>query len=199
MSETNIDDMDLITLVKSVRACSICADLPLGPNPILQISETAKILIVGQAPGRITHNKNVPFDDPSGVRLRQWMGITKDIFYDDQKIAILPMGFCFPGSDKGGDLPPRPECAKTWRDAILSKIPNCEMTLIMGQYAINWHIKDNRKVSLTQRVSEWKTNFPTQIILPHPSPRNNRWLKRNPWFEADVIPALQREIAKLLG
>ena len=190
---------DTQTLLRRVRACTICADLPLGPRPILQISDTAKVLIVGQAPGRITHHKGHPFDDPSGDRLRAWLGIDRDVFYDAQKVAILPMGFCFPGTGKGGDLPPRPECAQAWRDQILGRLVAVELTLIVGRYAIDWHLPDHAKSSVTQAVQSWREVWPSKLILPHPSPRNNRWLKTNPWFEAEVIPALQDRVAALFG
>ena len=193
------DHVKLTKLLEDIRACKICKDLPLGPNPILQIDQSAKILIVGQAPGRITHLKNIPFDDPSGTRLRKWMGVTKEMFYNDKMIAILPMGFCYPGTGKSGDLPPRPECAPAWRESVLESLNNVKMTVIIGSYAIKYHVSDGRNISLTQRVSEWKSMFPKQIILPHPSPRNNRWLKQNPWFEKDVLPDFQSEIAKILN
>jgi len=192
-------DVDLAALLQSVRACHICADLPLGPKPILQLGSEAKILIVGQAPGRITHEKGIAFDDPSGRRLRQWLGVSSETFYNPNKISILPMGFCFPGTGKSGDLPPRPECADAWREQLLSHLNKIEIMVIIGQYAIDWHVRDGRKVTLTQRVLEWRENFPAQLILPHPSPRNNRWLKRNPWFEAEVIPALQRKVQEILS
>jgi len=193
------DHTDLAALLQSVRSCTICKDLPLGPRPILQGSANAKILIAGQAPGRITHNKGVPFDDPSGKRLRTWMGISDEIFYDANKIAILPMGFCFPGTGKSGDLPPRPECAKAWHKQLLAHFSDVEMTLIIGQYAIDWHVNDGRKMTLTARAKEWTSKFPESLILPHPSPRNNRWLKNNPWFELEVVPAIQTHIQKLLN
>ena len=193
------DHVKLTKLLEDIRACKICKDLPLGPSPILQIDQSAKILIVGQAPGRITHLKNIPFDDPSGTRLRKWMGVTKEMFYNDKTIAILPMGFCYPGTGKSGDLPPRPECAPAWHESVLESLNNVKMTVIIGSYAIKYHVSDGRNITLTQRVSEWKSMFPKQIILPHPSPRNNRWLKQNPWFEKDVIHAFQSEIAKILN
>lgn len=186
-------------LLQSAKNCQLCPDLPLGPKPILQASPAAKILIAGQAPGRITHLKGIPFDDPSGVRLRRWMGISEADFYDPMKIAILPMGFCFPGSGKSGDLPPRPECAAKWRSPLLAELKNIELTLIIGQYAINWHINDGEKLTLTARVKQWHSYLPSRLVMPHPSPRNNRWLSKNPWYEADVVPALQERIAAILG
>ena len=181
-------------LIKEIRSCTICPDLPLGPRPIVQFSKTAKLLIVGQAPGRITHHKGIPFDDPSGERLRSWLGITRQTFYDAQKIAIVPMGFCFPGTGKGGDLPPRTECAEAWRAKVLSEVQEVELTLIIGRYAIDWHLPELGKHTVTDAVKSWTQVWPHKLILPHPSPRNNRWLKQNPWFEQDVIPTLQQRV-----
>ncbi len=185
-------------LLKDIRNCSICDGLPLGPRPIVQFSPSAKLLIVGQAPGRITHNKGVPFDDPSGDRLRIWLGIDRETFYDARSVAIVPMGFCFPGTGKGGDLPPRVECAPAWRDRILETLAHVELTLIIGRYAIDWHRPEMRHLSVTEAVRSWESVWPEQLILPHPSPRNNRWLKQNPWFEGNVIPTLRTRIAELL-
>jgi uracil-DNA glycosylase len=170
----------------------------LGPRPIVQFSANARLLIVGQAPGRITHKKGIPFDDPSGDRLRSWLGIGRDAFYDDQKLAILPMGFCFPGTGKSGDLPPRSECAPVWRDRILDMLTSVDLTLIIGRYAIDWHLPDQRARTVTQAVQNWRELWPSTLILPHPSPRNNRWLKQNPWFDEEVIPALQAKVKMLL-
>jgi uracil-DNA glycosylase len=186
-------------LLDDVRACDICKDLPLGPRPILQISATAKLLIVGQAPGRITHNKGIPFDDPSGNRLRDWLGVSRETFYDAAKVAILPMGFCFPGTGKGGDLPPRAECAPAWRDRILDTLDAVELTLVIGRYAIDWHLPDYAGHTVTRAVQAWGEVWPKKMILPHPSPRNNRWLTSNPWFETDVIPALQDRVTQMYG
>ncbi len=185
-------------LLSEVRACTICKGLPLGPRPIVQFSANSKLLIVGQAPGRITHNKGIPFDDPSGDRLRSWLGIERDVFYDAEKLAIVPMGFCFPGTGKGGDLPPRPECAIAWRDRILETLTSVDLTLVIGRYAIDWHLPDQSARTVTQAVQNWRDLWPSTLILPHPSPRNNRWLKQNPWFDEEVIPALQARVKKLL-
>jgi len=185
-------------LLKEVRACTICKDLPLGPGPILQASPTAKVLIAGQAPGRITHHKAIPFDDPSGVRLRQWMGVSDPQFYDASKIAILPMGFCFPGTGKGGDLPPRPECAPAWRDQLTALMPEIKLTLVIGAFAIKAYFPDDKKMRLTDRVKDRASCPPGLFPMPHPSPRNNRWLKQNPWFEADILPELQARIQSLI-
>ena len=186
------------TLLEDVRACRLCDGLPLGPRPILQAAPTARILIAGQAPGRITHAKGIPFDDPSGERLRHWLGVGRDVFYDAQKLAIVPMGFCFPGTGQGGDIPPRAECAPAWRNRILQGLPGLELTVIIGRYAIDWHLPQHKRSSVTAAVASWRDGWPRQIILPHPSPRNTRWLKKNPWFEAEVVPALQARVAELI-
>lgn len=185
-------------LITDIRTCTLCQGLPLGPRPIVQFSSNSKLLIVGQAPGRITHNKGIPFDDPSGNRLRDWLGIGRDDFYNDQKLAIVPMGFCFPGTGKGGDLPPRPECATAWRQQILEALTSVELTLVIGRYAIDWHLPNQSSRSVTDAVRDWETLWPDTLILPHPSPRNNQWLKKNPWFYQEVIPALQARVAALL-
>ena len=188
---------DHIALLQDIRACRICSDLPLGPRPIVQFSPKAKLLIVGQAPGRITHNKGIPFDDPSGNRLRSWLGVDRSTFYDPQKIAIVPMGFCFPGTGKSGDLPPRVECALAWRTRVLDVLNSVTLTLIIGRYAIDWHATDYAKQTVTEAVKDWKKLWPSQLILPHPSPRNNRWLKQNAWFESDIVPELQNHVGRL--
>jgi uracil-DNA glycosylase len=183
-----------------VRDCCLCeAHLPLGPRPVFQIDAKARILIAGQAPGRRVHETGIPFSDPSGDRLREWMGIEKAAFYDSQKVAILPMGFCYPGTGKSGDLPPRTECAAEWRAQLLKLMPAVQLTLVIGQYALDWHLKTTQKDSLTQTVQNWKEYWPQLLPLPHPSPRNNIWLKKNPWFMAEVIPKLQRKIDLLLN
>lgn len=188
----------IAALLQEIHACRTCKDLPLGPKPIVQFSASSKLLIVGQAPGRITHNKGIPFDDPSGERLRSWLGVDRSTFYDPAKIAIVPMGFCFPGTGTGGDLAPRPECAPAWRKRIMDGLNDISMTLILGRYAIDYHAPEYSKMSVTNAVKDWETNWPKQLILPHPSPRNNRWLRQNPWFERTIIPSLQRQIAELL-
>lgn len=185
-------------LLAEVRACELCADhLPLGVRPVLQFDPKATILIVGQAPGRKVHESGIPFDDASGNRLREWMGIDSDDFYNPEKVAILPMGFCFPGTGKSGDLPPRPECEPAWRKALLAQLPNIELTLVLGQYAQAYHFGSQFK-SVTELVKSWPDHWPTLIPLPHPSPRNNMWLRRNPWFEVELIPKIQVQISALL-
>lgn len=185
-------------ILNKVRACSLCQDLPLGPKPILQLNPQAKILIAGQAPGRITHHKGIPFDDPSGNRLREWLGVSREDFYDETKFAILPMAFCFPGTGKRGDLAPPTICAETWRKQLLESLPNIELTLLIGRYAQDWHLNIKKKQTLTEVVANWRDYFPEQLPLPHPSPRNNRWLKNNPWFELEVLPELKARVKTLL-
>lgn len=189
----------LNSLLKDVRNCSICAEhLPLGPRPVLQIQGKAPILIAGQAPGKKVHESGIPFDDASGERLRQWLGIATEDFYDPQQVAILPMGFCFPGTGKSGDLPPRPECAPTWRDGLLGHLVSLQLTLVIGQYAQKYHLPDN-KGSVTTIVGAWRQYWPTVVPLPHPSPRNNRWLKSNPWFAEELLPVLQERVKTVMG
>ncbi len=185
-------------LLHHIRSCSICtAHLPLGPRPVLQISGSAQILIVGQAPGRKVHETGIPFNDASGDRLRSWLGMSREEFYDDHKVAILPMGFCFPGTGKSGDLPPRPECAATWRASLLSHLKNIKLTLVIGRYAMAYHLPDEQG-TLTETVQAWQKHWPEIVPLPHPSPRNNLWLKRNPWFEQEILPVLQQRVANIL-
>ncbi|MEP5295358.1 MAG: uracil-DNA glycosylase family protein [Paracoccaceae bacterium] len=184
-------------LIKKIKACTVCAGLPLGPNPIFQIGSEAKILIAGQAPGRITHLKSTPFDDPSGNRLRDWLGVDRASFYDPSKFAIVPMGFCFPGSKKGGDLPPRTECEENWRTQVLDLLPNIELTLVIGKYAMDYHLGGKQGKTLTETVRNWESFWPDLLPLPHPSPRNGIWLKKNPWLEEEVLPKLKLKVAQL--
>ncbi len=186
-------------LLTEVQACTICAaHLPHGVRPVFQIHPQAGILIAGQAPGRKVHESGIPFDDASGDRLRDWMGISRDVFYDPKRISILPMGFCYPGTGKSGDLPPRPECEPAWRGQLLSHLKNLQLTLVIGQYAQDYHLPKEGK-SLTEIVMAWRDNWPIVIPLPHPSPRNNIWLKRNPWFESEVLPVLKDRITEVLN
>jgi len=198
MINDRIKASELSSVLSSVRACRLCEDLPLGPNPILQLNPEAKILIAGQTPGRKTHHKGIPFDDPSGDRLRDWMGIDRDVFYNDSVIAVLPMAFCYPGTAKNGDLPPPIKCADHWRAQLLDLLPNIELTLVIGQYALDWHLDKKRSCTLTEIVSQWQDHWPRVLPMPHPSPRNNRWLKNNPWFSSDVIPMLRGKVKSLL-
>ncbi len=189
----------LTTLLRNVRACDVCTkDLPLGPRPVLQLSKQSRILIAGQAPGSKVHKTGIPFDDPSGKRLREWLDVTNKQFYDPKQFAILPMGFCFPGTGKSGDFPPRPECAVKWRKPLLDAMDNLQITLVIGQYAQRYHLPDN-KGSVTEIVAAYKDIGPSIIPLPHPSPRNNRWLKNNPWFEAELLPYLQERVRQALA
>jgi len=165
---------------------------------VFQLSRKATILVAGQAPGIRVHKSGIPFTDPSGDRLRDWMGVTSDDFYNANKVAILPMGFCYPGKGKSGDLPPRRECADAWRDDILMAMPKIQLTLLIGSYAINWHLGKSRKDNLTETVRAWKSYAPTIIPLPHPSPRNNYWLRKNPWFENEVIPYIQHRVRDII-
>ena len=191
------------SLLAEVRACTLCAaHLPLGPRPVLQLHPSARILIAGQAPGRKVHESGVPFDDASGDRLRAWLGVSRDTFYDARQIAILPMGFCFPGTGKSGDLPPRPECALAWRAQLLSHLKHLELTVVIGQYALDHHLPGTGGAaggSVTQTVQGWRNHGPQTMPLPHPSPRNNIWLKRNPWFEVDLLPVLRARVAEVLA
>jgi uracil-DNA glycosylase len=186
-------------LAHEVRACRICDDhLPLGARPIIQADPGARILIAGQAPGRRVHETGIPFNDPSGIRLRQWMGVDEHTFYDARQIALLPMGFCFPGSGRSGDLPPRPECAANWRQALLEQLPGIELTIAVGAYAINWHLPEEAG-SLAEIVSRWREFEPALFPAPHPSPRNNRWLRNHTWFEEEAVPALQARVHRCLS
>jgi uracil-DNA glycosylase len=188
----------LASLLTEVRACVLCAgQLPLGPRPVVQMHASARILIAGQAPGREVHETGVPFNDASGERLRVWLGLSRDVFYDARQVAILPMGFCFPGTGKSGDLPPRSECAPTWRAALLSRLKNLQLTLAIGRYAQAYHLP-NDGASLTEAVQAWRNHWPHLAALPHPSPRNNLWLKRNPWFEQELIPVLRTRVSEVL-
>lgn len=187
-------------LLRNVRACTICsAHLPEGPRPVVRVSSSARILIVGQAPGRRVHASGIPWDDPSGKRLREWMGIDDATFYDESKIAIVPMGFCYPGTGKSGDLPPRRECAPEWHEKILTHMPDIELTLLLSQYAITRYLPEQKRKTVTETVRAWKKHAPKFLPLPHPSPRNNRWLKKNPWFEKEVLPHLKKRIRTLIS
>ena len=187
-------------LYTEARACTLCvAHLPLGPRPVFQAHPEARILIAGQAPGTRVHQSGVPFDDPSGDRLRLWLGVAREDFYDETKLAILPMGFCYPGRGTSGDLPPRPECAVAWRKPMLAMMPKIGLTLAIGQHAIDWHLAGQQKSTLTETVRNWRAYWPKVIPLPHPSPRNNIWLKKNAWFEAEVVPELQKRVAAALS
>ncbi|CAA0102644.1 Uncharacterised protein [Halioglobus japonicus] len=193
MTRTTID-----SLLREVRACRICEDdLKDGVRPVLQAHRQSRILIAGQAPGSRVHASGIPFDDASGERLRQWMGVSRDTFYDATQIAILPMAFCYPGKGKSGDLPPPPICAETWRQRLLDALPDIQLTLVIGQYAQAWHLPQQCK-TLTETVQNWRSYGKGIIPLPHPSPRNNIWLAKNPWFETELLPVIGKRVAMAL-
>lgn len=202
----------LNTLLRELRACRVCRDAPLRgpplphePRPVIQASATARLCIAGQAPGTRVHASGRPFTDPSGVRLRQWLGLDEARFYDASRVAIVPMGHCFPGLDaKGSDLPPRAECAPLWRDRVFTALPSVELVLAIGQYAQAWHLGPARGATLSQTVAQWRAILdrpvrPQVIPLPHPSWRNNGWLRKHPWFEEELLPVLRVEVARLMG
>lgn len=190
---------ELEVLLEEVRACRVCeADLELGPRPILSVDSESQILIMGQAPGVRVHRSGIPWDDPSGARLRDWMGISDEDFYDETKVALLPLGFCYPGAGKTGDLPPRKECSELWHDKLMQQLTEIKLTLIIGSYAQAYRLGSSNKASLTDTVASWRDFAPESIPLPHPSPRNNRWLKKNPWFEEEVLPYLKKRVAHTL-
>ena len=201
----------LAHLGDEIGACRICVERPCGaplphaPRPVVRLSSTARIAICGQAPGTRVHASGIPFNDPSGDRLRDWMGVNREMFYDTARLAIVPMGFCFPGLDaKGGDLPPRRECVETWHDRIFEAMPQLELILVIGQYAHAYHLGSRRRKTLTETVGAWREVWGQpgacrHLPLPHPSWRNTGWLKRNPWFEADVLPVLRAEVQRLMA
>ncbi|MHA6963137.1 uracil-DNA glycosylase family protein [Zobellella denitrificans] len=186
-------------LLNEIRACRLCeAHLPLGPRPVVQLGPGARILVIGQAPGTRVHETGIPWNDPSGDTLRRWLEVSREQFYDPELFAIMPMGFCYPGRGKSGDLPPRPECAPTWHRRIQAALPRIELTLLIGQYAQRYYL-GNRYRSLTDTVRHWREFAPAQLPLPHPSPRNRRWLRDNPWFEQEELPALRERVHLVLG
>lgn len=188
--------MALNTLLAEVRACQACAHaLPLGPRPVLQISSTARVLVASQAPGTKVHASGIPFDDASGERLRDWMGVAPETFYDERAIAILPIGFCYPGRKGGGDAPPRRECALLWRSRLMAEMPQLRLTLLVGTYAQSDALGPGR---MTDRVHNFRDYLPSAFPLPHPSWRSQLWAQANPWFEADVLPELRKEVRRAL-
>lgn len=193
-------DRSLNRLLAEVRACRACeAHLPLGPRPVIQAGGSARILIIGQAPSARVHVSGVPWDDRSGERLRDWMDIDAETFYDKSRIAILPMGFCYPGRAASGDRPPRRECAPLWLDRLLERMPSIELTLLVGRYAQAHFLGPAGGASLTATVEAWRVHAPRVIPLPHPSPRNIAWFIANPWFDGELLPVLQRSVRELLG
>ena len=191
--------LSVATLLAEVRGCTICAEhLPLGPRPILQWHLRARVLIAGQAPGRKVHESGTPFADASGDRLRDWLGMTREVFYDAKQVTILPMGFCYPGTGQSGDLPPRSECASAWREKLLRPLKSLQLTLVIGQFAQAYHMPGSGD-SVTETVRSWREHWPSVVPLPHPSPRNNIWIRRNTWFESDLLPLLRLRVAEVLG
>lgn len=187
-------------IIEEARACRLCeAQLPLGPKPVFIAAPGARLLIVGQAPGRRVHSTGIPWNDPSGDSLRAWLAMDRAAFYDAARIAIIPTGLCYPGTGKGGDLPPRPECAPTWHPRFRAALPRIRLTLLVGQYAQAYYLGERRRKTLAGTVHAWREFAPAFFPLPHPSPRNRLWLRRNPWFERDVIPALRNRVHTALG
>lgn len=187
-------------LLTQIRACRVCeAHLPLGPRPIVAADSSSSIAIIGQAPGIKVHQSGVPWDDPSGRQLRNWLGVTDAQFYDERLFALVPMGFCYPGKGKSGDLPPRPECAPLWHGPLFEHMPQLKLTLLIGQYAQKQYLQATAKGNLTENIKNYKAYLPRYFVLPHPSPRNRFWLAKNPWFEAEVLPALKGCVARALG
>jgi len=201
----------LNNIIDGIRNCTECAltfsdtETQHKPRPVIQLTPTAKIAIIGQAPGMRVYKSGLPFDDASGDRLRDWMGIDRDVFYNDSKIAIIPMGFCFPGYDKrGSDIPPPPICAKKWRTELFKNTPRFDLTLLIGMHAQKWHLGTKRKKSLTETVENWReytklSNETLYLPLPHPSWRNTGWIKKNPWFTSDTLPFLKSSVASALA
>ena len=188
---------ELENLLKEIRNCRLCAhQLKHDPRPVLSAHTSARVAIIGQAPGSKVHVSGVPWDDASGKRLRSWMNVSTETFYDETRFAIIPMGFCYPGKGKSGDLPPRPECAKEWHDKLLAQLPHIELYILLSNYALSRYLP-GRKKTLTETVRNWQEYWPTYLPLPHPSPRNNLWLKKNPWFEQEIIPVLRSRLAGL--
>lgn len=187
-------------LLKKIKACDICAaHLPHGVNPVMAASSTSKIIIIGQAPGSKVHSTGIPWDDPSGDLLRVWMGVDKAIFYDAAQIALVPMGFCYPGKGKSGDLPPRPECAPQWHDALMEKMLDAQLIVLIGQYSQKYYLGKEAKINLTETVKNFSDYLPKIFPLPHPSPRNRFWLKKNPWFDDEVVPAFRQLVGDLVN
>lgn len=191
----------LDSLLREIRACRACEDsLQHGARPILRASKSAQLLIVSQAPGVRAHDTRLSFNDPSGDRLREWLGINRDTFYDESRVAIIGMAFCFPGYNaQGHDKPPRKECALLWQGRLMAALPNFPLILLVGSYAQNWHLKERAKENMTKTVSAWREYIPRFLPLPHPSWRNNAWVKRHPWFETDLLPYLRRRVRRILG
>ncbi|WP_206951613.1 uracil-DNA glycosylase family protein [Trinickia acidisoli] len=193
-------EVRLQLLLAEIRACRVCeAHLPQGPRPVLQVGRSARVLVVGQAPGARVHASGIPWDDKSGERLRAWMGIGPERFYDPDCVALVPMGYCYPGRGASGDLPPRRECAELWLERVLEQLPRIELTLLVGAYAQQRFLGGERRASLTETVTAWRDYGASRLPLPHPSPRNLGWFKRHPWFELELLPVLKQRVAKALS
>jgi uracil-DNA glycosylase len=187
------------SLLSEIRACTLCqAFLPLGPNPILSAHANSRIAIIGQAPGIKVHESGIAWNDKSGDRLRDWLGVSKESFYNPAAFAIVPMGFCYPGKGKSGDLPPRPECAPAWHEELFAQMKNIQLTLLVGSYAQGYYLKETQKRTLTETVQNFREYLPEILVLPHPSPRNNIWLRKNPWFEEELLPELREQVGSLI-
>lgn len=186
-------------LLSLMAACRVCEGKIPEPRPVFRLSTTASILVVGQAPGRRVHETGIPWNDPSGDRLRDWMGLDRDAFYDRDRIAILPMGLCYPGTEKGSDLPPRPECGPLWHPRVIERLTAVKLVLLVGAYAQRFYLGDRTQGSVTATVAAWRDYGPRFVPLVHPSPRNRGWLSRNPWFEAEVVTEVRRRVAELGG
>ena len=199
VSQETAREEKLAELVAAVRDCRLCAaHLPLGPRPVLRARASARVLIAGQAPGTKVHASGIPWNDASGERLRDWLGLPAPLFYDEGRVAIVPQGFCYPGKGANGDLPPRPECVATWHDGLLAALPNIELIVAAGRYAHAYHLKGRLKPTLTATVAAWQDYAPRVVPVPHPSWHNNHWLAQNPWFTAETLPYLRARIAKLI-
>ncbi|HTH57162.1 MAG TPA: uracil-DNA glycosylase family protein [Cyclobacteriaceae bacterium] len=184
-------------IIAEINQCRVCQKF-LDPNPILSIDKQSKIIIIGQAPGRIVHESRIPWSDKSGDNLRSWMGVDRETFYNTKNFGIMPMGFCFPGTGKSGDLPPRPECAPLWHDKLLQQLTRQQLIILIGQYAQDHYLRDKAKATLTDTVKNFAKYLPTYFTLPHPSPRNNIWMAKNKWFEQKVLPTLKKTVAKIV-
>ncbi|MGY3793458.1 uracil-DNA glycosylase family protein [uncultured Aquimarina sp.] len=187
------------SLLSDISKCDVCASkLALGPRPVVSASEHSKIVIIGQAPGSVVHKSGIPWDDKSGQNLRSWMGIDNETFYNPEVVALIPMGFCYPGKGKSGDLPPTKECAPLWHPKLLNQMSNVQLTLLIGAYSQNYYLGNRLKRTLTESVKNYKEYLPDYFVLPHPSPRNNIWQAKNEWFKNEVLPTLQRTIEKII-
>lgn len=199
MDQRRFRNISLEDLLAEVRRCRACEKmLPFAPRPVLRASSAARVLIVGQAPGTRVHQTGLPWNDPSGDRLRLWMGVDRETFYDESLFAIIPMGFCYPGKGKSGDLPPRRECAELWQSSLLEKLPAVELKILCGQYAARHYLGKRMKAGMSETVKAWEEYVPEFIVLPHPSPRNMNWFRQNPWLESEIVPFLRKRVQKIL-